>query len=282
MGTKTGIAWTDHTFNPWHGCTKVSPGCDHCYAERDAHRFGPTWGHGEPRKFFGDEHWKEPPRWNRKAAKEQVRRRVFCASMADVFDNEVAHEHRERLWHLVRQTPHLDWLLLTKRVGNVSTMLPADWGAGYPNVWVGISVVNQAEVDRDIPKLLLLPAAIRFLSVEPMLGPVDLSAYMWALDPPPGAAYPTHKGPDWVIIGGESGPHARPMRLQWARDLVTQCDGASVACFVKQLGAHLTEEDRAHIARVTGHALRQNKGDAPDEWPLDVRVRAFPRVHHGA
>src|SRR5437764_65612 len=167
MGANSGIQWTDHTFNPWIGCTKVSPGCDHCYAEAWAKRYGTaTWGSGQPRKPTSESNWNLPRKWNRQAEAEGRRYRVFCASLADVFDNEVPEEWRHRLFQLIKKTPHLDWLLLTKRIGNADDMLPTDHllCAPWPNIWLGASIVNQTEADRDIPKLLTTPARIRFLS----------------------------------------------------------------------------------------------------------------------
>src|SRR3990167_9552636 len=179
MGENSKIAWCHHTWNPWWGCVRVSPWCDRCYADAWAKRTG----HGDiwdtdKRRYFGDKHWNEPLKWNRKAEQKGVRYRVFCASMADVFDNAVEDKWRVRLFELFKATPHLDWLLLTKRIGNVPKMLPADWGDGYPNVWMGVSVVNQSEADRDIPKLLQIQASIRWVSYEPALGPVDFSPWI--------------------------------------------------------------------------------------------------------
>lgn len=250
MAENSGIEWTDHTFNPWWGCAKVSPGCDHCYAERDAGRFAagtPLWGVDAHRLPFGDKHWNLPLRWNRQAEKAGNRRRVFCASMADVFDKNAPEGARERLWALIRQTPHLDWLILTKRIGNAKSMLPGDWGLGYQNVWMGSSVINQDEADRDVPKLLSTPACVRFLSCEPLLGPIDLTK-VWVRMPgggqtlwntlhgrsseTPEVVERTHI--DWVIVGGESGPRARPMDIHWARSIRHQCENAGVAFFFKQ------------------------------------------------
>jgi protein gp37 len=169
------IEWTHHTFNGWLGCSKVSPGCDNCYAESWAKRYGTVeWGSGKPRKLTSDANWRQPVKWNAEAAAAGVRARVFCASLADVFDNEVPQEWRARLWDLIRGTPHPDWLLLTKRAGNIPKMLPDYWGAGWENVWIGISIVNQEEADRDIRKLIEIPARARFLSCEPLLGAIRL------------------------------------------------------------------------------------------------------------
>lgn len=230
MAKDSAIEWTDHTFNTHWGCSKVSPGCDNCYAETLAKRLLPhlsLWDVAGDRRTFGMDHWREPLRWNKKAANDlnagellNARRpRVFCNSMSDVFDNhpDIAAV-RERLWGLIRATPHLDWLILTKRIGNAKTMLPWDWGSGYKNVWLGISVVNHEEAVRDIHKLVSTPAWIHFLSCEPLLGPIDASFY----------------GIDWVIVGGESGSKSRPMEWQWARGIVRRCQTRGIPVFMKQ------------------------------------------------
>ncbi|WP_137884714.1 phage Gp37/Gp68 family protein [Ralstonia sp. 3PA37C10] len=261
MSENSKIEWTHHTFNPWWGCAKVSPGCDNCYAERDANRFSPTanlWGPGAERRVFGDKHWAEPLKWNRKAAAAGTRARVFCASMADVFDKNAPAGARERLFALIKETPHLDWLILTKRIGNAPAMLPADWNSGYSNVWLGASIVNQEEADRDIPKLLAVPARLRFLSMEPLLGPVDISkwlGYCERLDKTGISRRASgehivcerHCGISWVIVGGESGPGARPvLRPTWVRDLRDQCADASVPFLLKQWGEHVPGEPSPH------------------------------------
>jgi protein gp37 len=222
MAENTKIAWCDHTFNAWWGCDRVSPACDDCYAAAWAHRLGMNNLWLGDRRFFGDAHWREPLKWARKA--NGTRPRVFTNSMADVFDNhQDVGPARWKLWNLIRETPEIDWLLLTKRIGNARRMLPEDWGRSYPNVWLGITVINQEEADRDIPKLLEVPAAVRFLSCEPLLGPIDLERSCHAL-----------LGLDWVIVGGESGRKARPMLEQWAQDIRGQCKLAQVAFFMKQ------------------------------------------------
>lgn len=263
MAEKTGIAWTDSTFNPWIGCTKVGPGCDHCYAEAADARFYQSahWGAGSPRRLSQDSYWEKPLAWNLDAQAKGVRRKVFCASQADVFDNEVPAAWRERLWALVRRTPWLDWQLVTKRVGNVATMLPADWGEGYGNVWLLATVVTQKEADRDVPKLLAVPAAVRGLSMEPLLEPVVL---------PAGSLGPGRIG--WVIVGGESMPNApreaRRFDLAWARALQEQATAAGAAFFMKQTG---------HNPAVAGTPYHQpGKGEVPTGWPRDLRVRDFP------
>lgn len=277
MSAGTSIEWTDYTFNPWWGCTEVSPGCDNCYARNLARRFGVGWGLGAERRTFGADHWAEPLRWNAKAEREGKRRRVFCASMADLFEPGRPAGELERLWALIRVTPWLDWQLLTKRPQFIAKNLPDDWGHGYRNVWLGTSVESQEYAWR-IGKLLATPAAVRFLSCEPLLGPLDLwgpnytiatgvrvSAFAWG------------KGINWVIVGGESGPGARPVDLAWVRSIVADCRGGNCAVFVKQLGARPYNGGGmfAHQA-MTSIRLGDPKGGAIGEWPADLQVREFP------
>jgi protein gp37 len=248
MSENSSIEWTDHTFNTHWGCSKISPGCDGCYAQALAKRFGYGWGDDAPKREFGETHWNDLIRWDRKAAADGVRRRVFTNSMSDLFDKFAPAGVRERHWQFVQRTPNLDHLLLTKRIGNVRSMVPAAWlePGGWPsNAWIGATVVNQEEADRDIPKLLQLPAPVRFLSVEPLLGLVDLSKE-W-LVPKSGGRYSFSSLPDeyrtrsvdlldWVIVGGESGRGARPMHPSWAHALRDQCAAAGVPFLFKQWG----------------------------------------------
>lgn len=260
MAENSKIEWTDHTFNPWVGCTKVSAACDHCYAEvstpaRVMRASGnETWGPHAPRQRTSAANWKKPHQWNAKAKAEGRRYRVFCASLADVFDNHasILSEWRADLWALIHTTPHLDWLLVTKRPQNIGRMMPnyLHTQRAWPNVWLGTTVENQTEADRRIPRLLSSPAAVRFLSVEPMLGPVDLRFWIGSHPQIPGAS--THidrngderqdiggglvETLDWVICGGESGPGARPMHPDWARSLRDQCVAAGVPFHFKQHG----------------------------------------------
>lgn len=226
MAETTEISWAHSTFNPWIGCTKVSPGCDHCYAATLMdERYGRVkWGAGEARQRTKT--WDQPKRWNRYARDRGEPWRVFCASLADVFDNEVPHFWRHDLGQLIVDTPHLTWMLLTKRIGNVEMAL-ADFGWDYfpGNVWLGITVVNQDEADRDIPKLLAAPANVRWLSCEPLLGFLDLRRYLV-------------RAPrvDWVIVGGESGKGARAMDPDWAREIRNDCFSHNVAFHFKQWG----------------------------------------------
>jgi protein gp37 len=228
MGQNSSIEWTDHTFNPWWGCTKVSPGCQNCYAELWAKRTGhQVWGKDKQRRFFNDRHWDQPVIWNEEAAKTKTRRRVFCASMADLFErNRSLNIWRERLWSLIEATPLLDWLLLTKRPENVEQMMP--WKREWPeNVWLGTTVENAEYAAMRLPLLLKYPAAIRFLSCEPLLGPIDLRPWACARN-----VYRI----DWVIAGGESGPGARPMHPDWASSLLHQCQELNVPFQFKQWG----------------------------------------------
>lgn len=218
MGEETAIAWTDHTYNPWWGCVNVSPGCDHCYAETFAKRTGhDVWGKDSGRRFFGEKHWNEPLKWTG---------RVFCASMADVFEmNHVLDDERERLWSLIDATPHLTWQLLTKRPENVLRLAPDRWLEDWPaHVWLGTTVEDQVRANIRIPRLLNVPGvAVRFLSCEPLLGPVVLSPWL-------------NVGIGWVIVGGESGPGHRPMDLDDARIIRLECAMAEVPFFFKQVG----------------------------------------------
>lgn len=228
MGKFSHIEWTHHTFNPWWGCVKVSPACENCYAESWAKRVGSkVWGTKAPRRFFGDDHWTEPVRWNEEARRRGVRYRVFCASMADVFeDRRDLDASRSRLWKLIESTPSLDWLLLTKRPDAVGELAP--WEEVWPNnVWLGTTVENQIWAGRRIPHLLSIPAKVRFLSCEPLLGPLDLSAVM-----PKRGKSPIH----WIIAGGESGPKSRPMNPEWVRHLRDFTRSRKIAFHFKQWG----------------------------------------------
>jgi protein gp37 len=224
MGKNSTIEWTHHTFNPWWGCTKVSHACKLCYAEVWARRTGGHfWGPRAPRRFFGDHHWKEPSAWNDEAVATGQRFRVFCASMADVFEYRAELQPwREKLWDLIECTTSLDWLLLTKRPQRMAYY--NRWGDPWPsNVWLGTTVENQKTADERIPHLLDNSAPVRFLSCEPLVGPIDVSRYLTS-------------GVDWVIAGGESGGSSRPSHPRWFRDLRDQCIDADVPFLFKQWG----------------------------------------------
>lgn len=229
MAENSTIEWTDHTFNPWIGCTKVSPGCDHCYAEAlmDVRHGRAKWGAGNPRARTAEANWRKPLAWNRNAAafaeQHGRKQRVFCSSLADVFDNEVDPQWRVDLFALIDATPNLDWLLLTKRVGNVAPMMKAMGRETLGvNVWLGATIVNRDEMLRDAPKLHAAPAVITFWSCEPLLGDVG--------DIPPDLM------PDWIIAGGESGAGARPTQQNWVRRLRDQCAKTAAAFLFKQWG----------------------------------------------
>lgn len=248
MAEQTGIAWTDSTFNPWIGCEAISPGCKNCYAAAYAKRVGRDFAQ---RTRTSAAYWKEPFKWNKKAAASGKPWRVFCASLADVFDNDVPDEWRLDLWDLIETTPALTWLLLTKRISNAIRMLRTnDWATSKRwDVWIGATIVNAEEAARDVPKLLATPARVRFVSYEPALGPVDWSKY---------------PGIDWIIVGGEStqGAKAREFKIEWAHNTIMQARDIKAAPFVKQLGS--------------GHGLSDRAGSVPNEWPESLRVQEFP------
>lgn len=335
MSENSSIEWTDHTFNPWRGCTMVSPGCAHCYAARESKRFPNIrgiWGDKGTRIVAVPSAWKEPLKWNRKAAscgqhegatdcpicsgaQGPHRPRVFCASLADVFEDwqgdlrfpaDIAPEGwvtarwdgvqlvrefedsaaaqglppatmdnaRTELFRLIEETPNLDWQLVTKRPENVMRMVPEHWRKAFPsNVWMGTTCEDQDRADERIPQLLEIPARVRFLSCEPLLGPVKIDHI--------------RKGDDqwfpmqhlhWVIAGGESGPGARPMHPEWARSLRDQCQTAGVPFLFKQWGEYLPGEqtpesgtgyrrcDNGQPYFTTGKPHRENFGTHPDRF----------------
>lgn len=265
----TKIEWCDFTFNPWIGCTKVSDACDHCYAETLAKRYGwAKWGAGEPRKRTSEANWRKPLAWDRQASKDGVRRRVFCASLADVFDAEVTDAWRLDLMQLIHATPSLDWLLLTKRPQVAKKFFLSQ--AMPSNIWLGTTVEDQKMADLRIPILLSIPAKVRFLSCEPLLGPIDVSPYLGEAavdsqrfrsgisDDIKNRERRPARGISWAICGGESGHGARSMDLAWAQSLRDQCAAASVPFFMKQLGGARDKRDRL------------------EDFPPNLRVREFP------
>jgi protein gp37 len=341
MGKETGISWTDHTFNHVRGCTKISDGCAHCYAA-ELSKINPkvlgSWGPNGTRVVAAESYWRQPLAWDKAARKAGVRRRVFCASLADVFEKweggmsdvqgrpmlllptgewapQTAdwqppgsrplrmREARDRLFGLVAATKNLDWLILTKRpermaryfqrknhwgaaeafrdlhYGRESGVSLGDGLADWPpdNVWAGASVENQATADERIPHLYQIPAAVRFLSMEPLLGPVELAnvsgwgkhtAKFW------GTSISDYL--HWVIVGGESGDHARPFDLAWARSVRDRCKAAGVACFVKQVGSRPFDSFDRSRATDQRLYLKAGHGDDPSEWPSDLQVQDFP------
>lgn len=336
------IEWTHHTFNPWIGCQRVSPGCEHCYAEVMDKRVGGAvdprdgvkklrWGPKAPRIRTSELNWRQPMKWNAAAAKAGERHRVFCSSMADVFEDrpELA-QWRADLFSLIKRTPQLDWLLLTKRPENVARLWPEvvvtpgerldsvlvhrdPPGSEWPNIWLGTTVEDQQRATERVAELLKVPAAVRFLSCEPLLEAVNLRPFL----PPYGPAVagrPSQPRIDWVIIGGESGGNARRFEVSWALSLLKQCRAAGVAPFVKQMGSFVVDRNDAGFdadshtwvdsglpvdARawptpldvefdINGFReeyqgadcrvrLKDRAGGDIAEWPLELRVREFPR-----
>lgn len=255
MAENSGIEWTHHTFNPWIGCTKVSAACDHCYAETwDARFKGDRWGARADRTRTKS--WGKPRRWNELAQGAAERPRVFCASLADVFDNHksIQESWRDELWTLMADTPNLDWLLLTKRPQNIARFVPGWMGPmSWPkNIWIGTTVENQTEAERRIPYLLEIPARVRFLSMEPLLGPVDLTPWLGG-----------ESGLNWVIVGGESGPDYREADPGWFRSLRDQCADAGVPFLFKQWGG-----PSQRVIKAKGRAL---DGQIHDGYPPALR-----------
>lgn len=301
MGASTNIAWADATFNPWIGCTKVSAGCKHCYAEALATRTKfAQWGDQAERRVTSASNWLEPLAWNRKAPTYEGkagrgRLLVFVASMADVFeDRRDLDEPRAWLFELIERTPALTWLLLTKRPENIRKLAPKSWRRAWPaNAWAGTTAEDQETLVVRSLQLMSVPCDVRFLSCEPLIECVDLD-FPWCdycdtrptaegecgepwcaecdqecvcgvLDP---CADHVQRGINWVIVGGESGPGARPFDLSWARGVVAKCAEDGVPCFVKQLGSNPVG-DRAI-------KLRSRAGEDPSEWPEELRVRQWP------
>lgn len=288
MGETSKIEWTDDTWNPWRGCTKVSPGCDHCYMFSEQRRYGKD---PEVVTRCSPQTFNSPLRWHKKLA-EGERRLVFTCSWSDFFHKD-ADEWRDEAWDIIRRTPQLTYQILTKRPALIASRLPEDWGAGYPNVWLVTSAENQEQADRRIPVLLEVPAVVHGVSAEPMLEPIDFARWMpthatdehgecphWCP-----ACGPTEPVPrlDWIIVGGESGAGARPFDLGWARQTIQQCREAGVACFVKQLGAWpvmwplMGQGPSAYANRCALGCAHGKCGD-PSEWPEDLRVREMPEV----
>ena len=262
MGENSAIGWTTHTLNPWIGCHKISPACKNCYAAVETFtrvqrgRGLELWGANAERHVTSDANWRKPLAWNRAAEGATDRPRVFCASLSDVLEvregavGNKLDDARARLWDLIEATPNLDWLLLSKRWGNAPLVLPERWRDALPrNVWCGATVEDQEYANERVPLLLSVPAVVHFLSVEPMLGPVDLAAIQI-----PGereglrfSALKQHDDDrygsadvllDWVIVGFESGPGRRPRELSWMQGVVNQCAEAGVPVFVKQDTGH--------------------------------------------
>jgi protein gp37 len=296
VSTSTAIQWTDYSWSPWWGCTPVSPGCANCYAAKWA-KFtrGLEYRKGVPRQRAKD--WKTPEKWNRLAGAQVTKAAVkggtyrkphVFPSMCDPFDPEVTVQWLSDFMDLIAHTPHLTWLILTKRPEFVMPrwkQVCAHWDRDseqlLPNIWLGASVENQEQANKRIPVLLSIPAGVRFLSVEPMLERVDLSLMI-------DCQGDEWRKVDWAIFGGESGPNARPCNIEWIRDGVRQCRAAKVAPYVKQAGSNIASRlsedwpegtdwmdsgnypDQIHVK------LKHPKGGDMAEWPEDLRVREFP------
>lgn len=301
---ETSIAWCDYTFNGWIGCEKVSPACRSCYASVDtyarvsASRGLPLWGPDSTRHVTSTANWLKPLAWDRRAASttSDHKPRVFAHSLSDVAeDRRDLDEPRAWLSELIRRTRNLQWLLLTKRPENLTRLFRRDV---LELCWVGTTAEDQPRFDERWEHLRHCPAAVRFLSVEPQLGGLDIGAALPCSSCGGEGSVPVHgggkacgacfawaqgsptRGPfvDWVIVGGESGPRARPFDLAWARSLVEQCRAARVAAFVKQLGAITVDSAFAERdgtpALIAG--MRDRAGADPSEWPEDLRVREWP------
>lgn len=287
MGENTKIEWAHHTFNPWIGCVEVSDACDHCYAKKLATRMrdgSNLWGPEGERRVTNADYWRKPLRWAREAAEDGERRRVFCASLADVFeDRPDLVEPRGRLWALIAETPQLDWLLLTKRPQNIEPMAPIAWYAGaWPaHVWLGVTTENQARADERIPQVIRTPAPIVFISAEPLLGPIRVPwwrfrHHMTDLD---GTNPENVRGIAWVIAGGESGSGARPTHPDWFRELRDDCVGAGTAFHFKQWGEWSPTGPAG--AREVVMAADGTVYDGSDlTWPDGPRCAAAMRAGH--
>lgn len=294
MAENSAISWTTHTLNPWRGCTKVSAACANCYAETLSKRNPKVlgqWGPMGTRVVAAESMWREPVKWNREAGKTGTRPRVFCASLADVFEDwtgamtgpdgkqlwqagdgwtnepggrtlDMQHV-RERLFRLIDATHNLDWLLLTKRPENIDEMMPLYGGLprhyARRNLWLGTTVENQQAADERIPHLLKVPAVVRFLSCEPLLGPIEFSDVTKRSDAATQLGKPALNGIHWVIVGTESGSNRRPMQNSWAESIVSQCQHATVKCFMKQIEIN---------GKVATDAAR---------FPLELAVQDFPK-----
>lgn len=262
MTYRSKIEWTDHTFNPWWGCTKVSPACDHCYAEAFSHRLGmKIWNAQKNRHFLSDNYWKQPLKWNAKAAAKGERARVFCASMSDVFEYKKGLTSlRDRLWSLIENTPSLIWLLLTKRPHLVNRMVP--WSDDWPsNVWIGTTVEDQKWLQKRLPHMEKIPTTNRFLSCEPLLGSIDLGSWL-ACDII-----------RWVIAGGESGSCARPSDPQWFYSLRDQCQQYQIPFHFKQWGNWAPIKSvKERVPRAT---LNENFSTSMGKFPKKIAGRSL-------
>jgi|TARA_Y100000310_G_scaffold343309_1_gene450321 protein gp37 len=253
MADETGISWTDHTFNPWWGCSRVAPGCDNCYAAAlDKRTGGAHWDNLSIKpRLTKDANWRKPLKWNKDAAAIGQRRRVFCGSMMDWTDKNAPEGALDRLWELIRKTPWLDWQLLTKRATLIKKRLPVDWGFGYENVWLGVTCEN---IQHGIPRVHALqeiPAIVRFVSAEPLLEEITSNNFVGFTD----KSKPY--GIDWIIIGGESGPDCRPMKREWVHRLLMWTNWNEVPVWFKQWGGNSKDKGGCNYG-----------GSEIKEWPV--------------
>lgn len=264
MGEKTGIAWCDHTANFWFGCLKVSPECANCYAEeRVTKRMRlPVWGpEATTERKLAKGVWDEVPKWNRKAKKDGIRRRMFASSLSDIFeDHWMVVPWRKRAFGIIEECRDLDTLLLTKRPENVLDRVPQNWLTHWPaHVWVGATAGDRARLQLRAKYLEAIPAPTKFWSFEPLLE--DLGSIEKELSVA-----------QWAIVGGESGPRARPFDMAWARNVVAQCRALGVIPFVKQMGKVVYVDGVRITLKDSSH------GGDPEEWPEDLRIQEFPRT----
>lgn len=259
MSENTGIQWTDASYNPWTGCHKVSSGCRNCYMMRDKEKYGKDGNRVVRSKTtFNDPlKWKEP-------------KLIFTCSWSDFFIEE-ADPWRNEVWEIIKKTPRHTYQILTKRPERIKDHLPGDWGDGYPNVWLGVSVENQKAAEARIPLLANVPAEVRFLSCEPLLSSIDLTPFIGVCEDWDGIYYIPWF--NWVIVGGESGNDAgkwlyRECKPEWIYDIVLKCTLIGVPVFVKQVGTHLSKVLK----------LKDRHGGDIEEWPETFKIREFPKT----
>lgn len=263
MAENSKIQWTENSWNPWHGCKKVSEGCKFCYMYRDKEKYGqdPMLVVRSKTKFNDPLKWKKPTV-------------IFTCSWSDWFIDE-ADQWRDEAWAIIKATPQHTYQILTKRPERIKDCLPKDWSDGYPNVWLGVSVENQKVMHERIWPLIHVPALTRFVSAEPLLSKIDLGLDAWIQDVGPGHWYDKAKDRiHWVIVGGESGNETgkytyRPCKLDWIKSVVDECKANNIAVFVKQLGTYLSKELK----------MSDRHGGNIDDFPEELKIRQFPKQH---
>ena len=272
---KSKIEWTTYTFNPWTGCSKIGEGCRNCYAETYARRWGLEWGVNARREVMSEAYWRQPLSWDRSAERHRRIQTVFCGSLCDVFEHaphSVLNSERTQLWRLIDATPHLYWLLLTKRPVNIPYMTPDSWKALPPgNVGFGVSAWNElsavamwSTLAGMLREAFVRQPSLKFISLEPLLGHVDIQTLCDATD----------EVPDWIIVGGESGRRARPFDLSWGMEIIETCTRLGVPVFIKQIGTNSVYRGEKYIVK----GKRDYKGGDPSQWPDELQVRQFPQI----